>query len=265
MHSLPTGREKGTCLTIDLGGTNLRVCKVMLHGESTKDKQTYDIEQEKYKFPNSIKSTDADKLWAHVVEKLAEFVENKGLAEDYNEDNKMPLGFCFSYPATQDRIDHAVLQRWTKGFDIDGVEGHDVAVQLRAKIKEKYLPLDLICVINDTVGAMIASAYNDLATIIGGIFGTGCNAAYMSSVSSIKKLSPDDERLKDKNGNTRPRMAINCEYGAFDNARKVLQLTVYDIQIDKESPRPGQQTFEKMSAGLYLGEIFRFILVDLTD
>lgn len=58
-------------------------------------------------------------------------------------------------------------------------------------------------------------------------------------------------------------MAINCEYGAFDNARNVLPLTSYDIQIDKDSPRPGEQAFEKMSAGLYLGEIFRLVLVDL--
>ena len=35
--------------------------------------------------------------------------------------------------------------------------------------------------------------------------------------------------------------------------------------IDKESPRPGQQTFEKMIAGLYLGELFRLVLVDLHE
>ncbi|KFY19629.1 hypothetical protein V491_04322 [Pseudogymnoascus sp. VKM F-3775] len=33
--------------------------------------------------------------------------------------------------------------------------------------------------------------------------------------------------------------------------------------IDKASPRPDQQAFEKMIAGLYLGEIFRVVLVDL--
>ena len=31
------------------------------------------------------------------------------------------------------------------------------------------------------------------------------------------------------------------------------------------APRPGQQAFEKMIAGLYLGEIFRLVLVDLHD
>lgn len=104
---------------------------------------------------------------------------------------------------------------------------------------------------------MIASAYNDPETIVGAIFGTGCNAAYMDNVGSIRKLKTSLA------GNTP--MAVNCEYGAFDNARRVLPLTKYDETIDRESPRPGEQAFEKMSAGLYLGEIFRLVMCDLHD
>lgn len=93
---------------------------------------------------------------------------------------------------------------------------------------------------------------------IGCIFGTGCNAAYMENCGSIPKLKhlnlPDDMP-----------MAINCEYGAFDNEHKVLPRTPYDVLIDENSPRPGQQAFEKMIAGLYLGEIFRLVLVDLHE
>lgn len=93
---------------------------------------------------------------------------------------------------------------------------------------------------------------------VGCIFGTGCNAAYMENCGSIPKLKhlnlPDDTP-----------MAINCEYGAFDNEHKVLPITKYDTVIDEESPRPGQQAFEKMIAGLYLGEIFRLVIVDLHE
>jgi hexokinase len=116
------------------------------------------------------------------------------------------------------------------------------------------LPIRLVALVNDTTGAMIASAYNDPETIIGAIFGTGCNAAYMEDCGSIPKVKglPDEMPI-----------AINCEYGAFDNAHLVLPRTSYDETIDRESPRPCEQTFEKMSAGLYLGEIFRLVLVDL--
>lgn len=103
----------------------------------------------------------------------------------------------------------------------------------------------------------MASAYADPETIIGAIFGTGCNAAYIEHCTEIPKardrLPQDPDAV----------MAINCEYGAFDNALKVLPRTSYDDTIDRESPKPGEQSFEKMSAGLYLGEIFRFVLMDL--
>ena len=105
---------------------------------------------------------------------------------------------------------------------------------------------------------MIASAYTDTKMKIGCIFGTGCNAAYMEHAKDVPKLAhmnlPPDTL-----------MAINCEWGAFDNEHKVLPRTPYDIIIDNDSPRPGQQAFEKMIAGLYLGEIFRLVMVDLHD
>lgn len=267
--SLPTGKEKGTILTIDLGGTNLRVCKVSLHGDRDDGQERSELEQEQYKLPEDLKTGDAEGLWTFIADKLEDFVRDKKLDKEYSTENPMPLGFTFSYPARQERIDRAVLQTWTKGFDIKGVEGEDVAQHLRDKMEQKKLPFELICVINDTVGAMVASAYNDPDTIIGAIFGTGCNAAYMASVVDIKKIRWGDDRIKSSlnsaNGSQQQKIAINCEYGAFDNAHRVLPRTSFDKQIDKESPRPGEQTFEKLSAGLYLGEIFRLILLDLAD
>ena len=107
---------------------------------------------------------------------------------------------------------------------------------------------------NDTTGALVASAYTDPATIIGAIFGTGCNAAYVEDCSAI---------TKSKDLAHEGQMAINCEYGAFDNSRKVLPRTRFDETIDQTSPRPREQAFEKMSAGYYLGEIFRLVLVEM--
>lgn len=120
------------------------------------------------------------------------------------------------------------------------------------------VPIKLTALINDTTGTLIASAYTDPQMKIGCIFGTGCNAAYMEDCGSIPKLAhlnlPPDTP-----------MAINCEWGAFDNELKVLPRTPYDVIIDRDSPRPGQQSFEKLIAGLYLGEIFRLIMVDLHE
>lgn len=267
VFGLPHGKEKGTFLALDLGGTNLRVCKITLHGDEPIDGAKHSLEQEKYKLPQEIKKSSANDLWNHVADALQKFMKDKGLDRKYDKDNPMSLGFTFSYPVTQHRIDHGILQRWTKGFDISGVEGKDVAAQLREKMEERGLPIKLIALANDTVGAMIASAYNDPETIIGSIFGTGCNAAYMQCLRrdppTIPKLELTEKQWSIIDEATK--MAINCEYGAFDNNHRVLPLTKYDEEVDRESPRPRQQTFEKLSAGLYLGEIFRLVLLELTE
>lgn len=267
VQGLPTGKETGEYLAVDLGGTNIRVCWIKLLGEGKEtskldatgdeangqaaDEKT-EVRQQHYEIGEEIKTGTANELWEFVASSIETFIKDEDLASG---DTKLSLGFTFSYPATQERIDHGILQTWTKGFDIDGVEGEDVVGQLNDAMKKKNLPVKLVALVNDTTGALIASHYNDPETIIGAIFGTGCNAAYMETAKHIPKLKgklPDDTP-----------MAINCEYGAFDNGHNVLPRTTYDETIDKESPRPGEQTFEKMSAGLYLGEIYRLILIEL--
>ncbi|KAJ9122746.1 hypothetical protein QFC24_004175 [Naganishia onofrii] len=121
------------------------------------------------------------------------------------------------------------------------------------------VPIKLTSLINDTTGTLIASNYVDPNTKIAVIFGTGCNAAYMETVGNIPKMKhlglPDDQE-----------MAINCEWGAFDSFdHQHLPRTKYDIIIDEASNKPGEQSFEKMIAGLYLGEVFRLVLTEMID
>ncbi|KAK8106573.1 hexokinase [Apiospora kogelbergensis] len=247
----PTGKEEGSFLVIDLGGTNLRICWITL---KTNEKPT-EMEQKRYYLPAAIKTSTSEELWTMISVTIEEFIKEFKLHDGSAE--PLPLGFTFSFPLEQDYINHGELKTWTKGFDIKGMEGEDIAKQFRANLEKHRLPVKLVSVINDTTGAMIASAYLDPQTIVGGIFGTGCNAAYMENVGSIPKLKtslPDDTMI-----------AINCEYGAFDNSHQVLPRTKYDIEICRESARPDQQAFEKMSAGLYLGEIFRLAMLDLYE
>ncbi len=247
----PTGHETGTYLALDMGGTNLRVCEITLPEE----KGEFDVTQSKYRMPEELKSGKSEELWEYIADCLQQFLEYHHKGEEVRD---IPLGFTFSYPATQNYIDHGILQRWTKGFDIDGVEGHDVVPLFEEALAKRGLSIRVTALLNDTTGTLIASAYTDDQVKIGCIFGTGCNAAYIENCGSIPKLAqynlPPDMP-----------MAINCEYGAFDSEHVVLPRTSYDIIIDRDSPRPDQQAFEKMVAGLYLGELFRLVLVGLHD
>lgn len=129
----PSGQEQGSYMTLDLGGTNLRVCWVTLEGNRT----VKSVEQHKYPCGanEKLKNGTADELWDWVTDCLKAFVDEHKL--EGTPEKPIELSFCFSYPATQHYIDHGILQRWTKGFNISGVEGEDAAEQLRVALKRK--------------------------------------------------------------------------------------------------------------------------------
>jgi len=255
----PTGNEKGDYLALDLGGTNLRVCLVHIQGEGK-----FEITQTKYRLTEEQKQDDGQKLFDFCAECLKVFIESN-LSDDtgtlhLKEGETLPLGFTFSYPCTQNKIDHGVLIRWTKGFGAKNTEGEDVAEMFRISLRKYSLPVELTALINDTTGTLIASHYVNPRTKIACIFGTGCNAAYMEKLPSIEKLGSLGESDRDQ------QMAINCEWGAFDSfEHEHLPRTKYDIIVDETSNKPQEQSFEKLISGRYLGEILRLVICELID
>lgn len=251
----PTGSEEGAYLALDMGGTNFRVAEITLDGN-----RGFDVTQSKYLMPQHLKVGTKEELFDYIADCVGKFLTSSHPGEEIKD---LSLGFTFSYPCSQPAINRGILQTWTKGFDIDGVEGHDVAPMLESALHKKGLPISVTSLINDTTGTLVASNYVDPETKMGLIFGTGCNAAYYDRIKNIPKLEgllPEDQGIKPDDY-----MAINCEWGAFDNENKILPRTRWDIDIDKESPRPGQQCFEKLISGYYLGEILRRVLCELHD
>src|SRR5438046_932238 len=126
----PTGNETGTYLALDMGGTNLRVCEIELPEEKGK----FDIMQSKYRMPPELKTGTPDQLLDYIADCLQQFILSN---HEEGKPKELSLGFTFSYPCQQDYIDHGVLRRWTKGFDIPGVEGKDVVPMFEAALHRK--------------------------------------------------------------------------------------------------------------------------------
>lgn len=62
---------------------------------------------------------------------------------------KLPLGFTFSFPCSQEGLTAARLVQWTKGFRCSGVEGQDVVELLRAALKRRNdVDIDVTAVVN---------------------------------------------------------------------------------------------------------------------
>ena len=135
--TFPSGYETGTYLTLDLGGTNMRVCLITLTGK----RGGSEVKQMKHQLPSKVKTGIADQLFEHIAESLDNFVKDHVKSDSAKgEDGKLPLGFTFSYPATQNKIDHGLLQTWTKGWDVKNVEGKDVAELLRRAMEKRVRP-----------------------------------------------------------------------------------------------------------------------------
>ncbi|KHJ96589.1 Hexokinase [Oesophagostomum dentatum] len=177
--------------------------------------------------PDSI----ALQLFDHIAHCIALFTEE----QFGKEKKKLPLGFTFSFPCRIDHLTKGILIHWSKGFKASGVEGKDVVKLLRKACKKRSdVDIDVVAILNDTVGTLMACAFKENSCQIGVIVGTGTNACYMEKLSKVEKMRGEWERdgLPDE-------IIINMEWGAFgDDGCLGFIYTDYDKEIDQKSINP---------------------------
>ncbi|GFG39358.1 hypothetical protein Cfor_08311, partial [Coptotermes formosanus] len=247
VQDLPNGTERGKFLALDLGGTNFRVLLITL-GE----KKHFDMKSKIYAIPQSIMVGSGTQLFDHIAECLANFMREQHLGNE-----RLPLGFTFSFPLTQKGLTKGMLERWTKGFDCSGCVGEDVVQLLKDALSRRNdVQIDVCAILNDTTGTLMSCAWKNFNCKIGLIVGTGSNACYVERVENAELF--DGDRSK-------PYVVINTEWGAFgDDGRLDIVRTEYDREIDQYSINPGKQLHEKMISGMYMGELARLIIVKFT-
>lgn len=233
----PTGKEKGTFMTMDMGGTNLRCTKF-----SISDGKFETIVEKKEKLINKEKGynlvtakTDAAKLFGFMADCMASITE---------PGEKLYLGNTFSFPCKQVGINEAYLIYWTKEIATAGVEGQNINQLLGDALKAKGVNIEPVAILNDTVGTLLVAMYAYPDADIGSIMGTGHNTCYLENNHPI-------------NGG---KMIVNMESGNYNVG---LPVTKYDEIIDKNSQAPGTQLLEKMVSGYYMGSLVKEVCLDL--
>uniref|UniRef100_W5K7J3 Hexokinase-2 n=1 Tax=Astyanax mexicanus TaxID=7994 RepID=W5K7J3_ASTMX len=247
VRSTPDGTERGDFLALDLGGTNFRVLLVRVRSGK---RRSVEMHNKIYTISQDIMQGTGEELFDHIVHCIGDFLEYMGL-----KGASLPLGFTFSFPCHQTRLDQGILLKWTKGFKATGCEGEDVAALLKDAIhRMEEFDLDVVAVVNDTVGTMMTCGYEDQRCEVGLIVGTGTNACYMEEMENVELVEGDDGL-----------MCVNMEWGAFGDRGELDEFcTQFDAAVDERSANPGKQRFEKMISGMYLGEIVRNVLLDFT-
>ncbi|XP_062087573.1 hexokinase-1-like [Humulus lupulus] len=252
VDNLPTGNEKGLFYALDLGGTNFRVLRVQLGG---KDGGIVNQEFAEVSIPQDLMVGTSDALFDYIAAELSKFVAQEGQDFQLPPGRQRELGFTFSFPVMQSSIDSGTLIKWTKGFSIDDAVGQDVVAELTRALERQGLDMRVSALVNDTVGTLAGGRYSNKDVVAAVILGTGTNAAYVECAHAIPKW----HGLLPKSGE----MVINMEWGNFRSSH--LPLTEYDHSLDAESLNPGEQVFEKLISGMYLGEVVRRVLCRIAE
>ncbi|KAL0722895.1 hypothetical protein Bca4012_037494 [Brassica carinata] len=251
LHHLPNGTEKGTYYALHLGGTYFRILRVHLGGE----RSYLDVQDvERHPIPSHLMNSTSEVLFNFLAFSLERFIEKEGNGSS-SQGVKRELAFTFSFPLKHSSISSGVLIKWTKGFEISEMVGKDVAECLQGALNRRGLDMHVAALVNDTVGALSLGYYHDPDTVVAVVFGTGSNACYLERTDAIIK----SQGLLTTSGN----MVVNMEWGNFWSSH--LPRTSYDIDLDAESSNPNDTGFEKMIAGLYLGDIVRRVILHMSQ
>ena len=219
---VPAGRK---VVVLDAGGTNFRGGVVEIPPKVT--------ERQNRPMPGAVEDVDIEAFYEAFAAEIRRL-------RPYADVEK--IGWCFSYPADATPTLDAKLARWTKNIRAPGIVGQYVGAELL-----KRLGGGEIAIVNDTVATLLAAKATEgdrvYSSYIGFILGTGTNCAYVEKRANITKLGDAAQGGGE--------MIINAESGGFGR----IEQSAFDKAMDAKTVQCGQNVFEKMISGAYLGGI----------
>ncbi|CAO3629991.1 unnamed protein product [Cunninghamella echinulata] len=255
----PTGQETGEYLGLELSGSLVHIYLVKFNGRG----HVSIVKQQKHNLTDDLKTNSLPYLLEYLANTVDEFLTFSGRNDNSNSNNTeqgpLALGLALSFPLVQTAINKASVANWTKTFHVSDYEKKNVVELLQTALNRKSLPVKVVAVVNGASASLLANGYRSLDTLLSCTISNGTNAAYWEKVNVIEKLGRTAE--PDEN-----ETVVNTEWGSFgDDDRSVLPLSMYDNRVNRQSENPGEQTFEKMVAGQYLGELVRIIIIEFMD
>ena len=238
LHMLPTYvRYSGTVshlspvVTVDIGGTNLRVAVVRFDKEHKASIEKLAISPT----PGSRGAISKDEFFDTVAGSLKPLMDESDI-----------LSVCFSFAAENLPDGDGRLLYLDKEVVVDGLAGEKIGEGIIRSLRRMGMKGEKkFILINDTVTALLSGMQQtgDYDAHIGFIWGTGTNTCYPEFNRNILK----EPALRGSEG----RMLINMESGGYGKA----PAGDFDRVLDAESADPGAQQFEKKISGVYLGKI----------
>ncbi|KAI1634996.1 major facilitator superfamily domain-containing protein [Biscogniauxia mediterranea] len=289
-HELCRTFEQLSSGSLEHGGTNLRAGFIELlgndldvnangHGSnpgtevSLTSPNIRRLLEKSWPILEALKNENADSLFAWIGKCIAEVVREGCETFDLPRDTEIPMGVTFSFPMIQNTLSDATLMAMGKGFAI--TSNLDLNTHLmngyETSKSDDLPPIKVSAILNDavaTLASFIYQAKEDTThkAAMGLICGTGCNATIPLRKSMLHpdKL-PGKVKILAGNPIDDIRVAVNTEWsinGSAGPLRDFGLISKWDRELDSEVEVPGFQPLEYMTAGRYLGELGRLMLVD---
>nr|CAG8451195.1 2159_t:CDS:2 [Entrophospora candida] len=230
---LPTGSEIGIYLAMGLSGTILKltVVKLLSRGET-------ELEHDReLKIPDDLKVGTVDNLFDWIALNVKDL---ELLVRQINE-GIVVAGI---------------------GCETTELIGNNIVELLQAAFIRKGVKIQIVAIVDDVVGVLVANAYKDQNTIISAIIDDfRTNAACICTSSSIIKETQSHQH------HVPEYMIVNTEWGSIGT--EFLPFIKYDKILSSQHQKQHNGTsgsrrrpFEQMIAGVYLGELVRLTIVD---
>ena len=223
-----------SAVVIDAGGTNFRTALLSF----TEDGYTLEG-LKKQPMPGIGKPCTWEEFVSFVADNVEPFMDKADV-----------IGFCFSYSAVIMPDMDGKVNRIDKEVVVSGSEGKMVGASLSAELARRGYPGKRVVVLNDTVAVLLGGASaidkDKYSGFIGQVSGTGTNTCATVVRKDIEKLGLEGEGS----------MIINLESGQYNG----FQRGDFDLALDAASNNPGDKQMEKITAGVYLGQLCRLML-----
>lgn len=220
-------------IVIDAGGTHFRAA--VLHFDENAKPVIENLRKET--MPGIEKEVSKDEFFDTLA----------GYIKDISKHSEK-IGFCFSYPCEITPDKDGKLIFFSKEIKAPQVIGQTIGKNLNDAVNrlDAATAKHQIVILNDTVTTLLAAMAGfekkNYESYVGFILGTGTNTCYIEKNSNITKT---------RNLDPQKHQIINIESGGFNKARR----GKIDIDFDNSTNNPGQNIFEKMISGAYLGPL----------
>lgn len=222
----------------------------------------------------------------YVADCVADFQQRVGSSQEM----VYAMGISMGFAVRQTGLDKGFIVGLEHGFEYPNAIGSDIVDLFHKGLKSKGLAVKVVAMANgkrlnqilasgiltiivtkltfkfyikflDSVCTLLAHAYQHPSTRIGIVHSAGTNCAYYDRVANMGTFL--QEHQDEAEIPLQSDMIVNTEWCNISS--KYLPVNKFDEMLDRESNNKGVHAFEKMTTGMYLGELVRLILVYLAN